>query len=230
MKHHNTLKAIRSGFCKFFNLTSNAIKFTKNGQILIKISNQPIDNEQYIIRFEVTDTGTGISKENQIKLFHSFQQLDISTKKAVGGTGLGLVISKELCKKMGGEIGLVSEEGKGSNFWFSITAKKTDGSAIINLEKSHEEITLTNYFSEYSPKILLVDDNSVNRKVATEILKKANCEVTDAESGLKAIQIFEKNQDFDLILMDIQMPGMDGIETTQRLKSEFAGDCQKWWQ
>ena len=209
------------------NLTSNAIKFTKNGQILIKISNQPIDNEQYIIRFEVTDTGTGISKENQIKLFHSFQQLDISTKKAVGGTGLGLVISKELCKKMGGEIGLVSEEGKGSNFWFSITAKKTDGSAIINLEKSHEEITLTNYFSEYSPKILLVDDNSVNRKVATEILKKANCEVTDAESGLKAIQIFEKNQDFDLILMDIQMPGMDGIETTQRLKSEFAGRLPK---
>ncbi|MCA0362476.1 MAG: PAS domain S-box protein [Bacteroidetes bacterium] len=209
------------------NLTSNAIKFTKNGKIAILISSQIAENNQFKIKFEVTDTGTGISRENQDKLFHSFQQLDISTKKAVGGTGLGLVISKELCKKMGGEIGLVSEEGKGSNFWFSILAKKTESSEISKLEKSHEEITLTNYFSQYSPKILLVDDNSVNRKVATEILKKANCDVTDADSGMKAIQIFEKNQDFDLILMDIQMPEMDGIETTQRLKEKFAGILPK---
>jgi PAS domain S-box-containing protein len=203
------------------NLTSNALKFTTNGQIDIRITAKEVWNENYEIKFEIIDSGIGISPENQEKLFNSFQQLDISTKKQFGGTGLGLVISKELSRQMGGEIGLISKQGEGSNFWFTITSKKTNPEQVISHEKVHEEITFLNYFKDFSPKILLVDDNSVNRKVATEILKKANCEIISAESGMEAIEIYQEIQDFDMILMDIQMPEMDGIETTQRLKKEF---------
>lgn len=203
------------------NLTSNAIKFTPEGEINIKISSKIMDGIKHKVKFEVIDSGIGISEDNQKKLFNSFEQLDISSKKSFGGTGLGLVISKELCKKMGGEMGLISEENKGSNFWFTILAESSDLKIIESNIQLNPEISLTNYFKSYSPKILLVDDNAINRKVASEILKKANCHVRTADSGKKAIELFSENQDFDLILMDIQMPEMDGIETTQKLKEIF---------
>lgn len=203
------------------NLTSNAIKFTPQGEINIKISSQIIEGIKYQLKFEVIDSGIGISEENQKKLFNSFEQLDISSKKSFGGTGLGLVISKELCKKMGGEMGLISEENKGSNFWFTILAESSDLKVIESNIQLNPEISLNNYFKSYSPKILLVDDNAINRKVASEILKKANCHVKTVDSGKKAIELYSENQDFDLILMDIQMPEMDGIETTQKLKELF---------
>jgi PAS domain S-box-containing protein len=203
------------------NLTSNAIKFTQNGTIRVNVSSEKIDLENKLFKFEITDTGIGISDENQKKLFHSFQQLDISTKKSFGGTGLGLVISKELSRKMGGEIGLISNENVGSNFWFTIKAKIANQTEINAEESVSKEISFINYFKNTSPRILLVDDNAVNRKVASEILKKANCTVESADSGKKAIELFSENNDYDLILMDIQMPEMDGIETTQRLKKQF---------
>lgn len=203
------------------NLTSNAIKFTQNGTIRVNVSSEKIDLENKLFKFEITDTGIGISDENQKKLFHSFQQLDISTKKSFGGTGLGLVISKELCRKMGGEIGLISNENVGSNFWFTIKAKIANQTEINAEESVSKEISFINYFKNISPRILLVDDNAVNRKVASEILKKANCTVENADSGKKAIELFSENNNYDLILMDIQMPEMDGIETTQRLKKQF---------
>jgi PAS domain S-box-containing protein len=209
------------------NLTSNAIKFTQNGLIKVNVSSKEIENGEYLVKFEVIDSGIGISEENQKKLFSSFQQLDISTKKSFGGTGLGLVISKELCRKMGGEIGLISNPGQGSNFWFSIKAKPAAQADVKANEAVDDEISFNNYFKLYSPKILLVDDNAVNRKVASEILKKANCNVTTADSGQKAIDIFTENQAFDVILMDIQMPEMDGIETTQKLKQLFGDKLPK---
>jgi PAS domain S-box-containing protein len=209
------------------NLTSNALKFTRDGDINIKVSAKLKKAKTYQIKFEIIDNGIGISEENQQKLFSSFQQLDISTKKSFGGTGLGLVISKELATKMGGEIGLISETNKGSNFWFSIEAESTDQQIVNNLVELNPEIILNNYFSSYQPKILLVDDNSVNRKVASEILKKASCDVVTADSGQKAIDIYRVDPSFDLILMDIQMPEMDGIETTQKLKEEFGTSLPK---
>ncbi|MGL4630936.1 MAG: PAS domain S-box protein [Leadbetterella sp.] len=204
------------------NLTSNALKFTQNGKVTIQVSTDKKSSSKQMIMFKVIDTGMGISKENQKKLFNSFQQLDISTKKSFGGTGLGLSISKELCSKMGGKIGLESEEGKGSTFWFSIYTEESSETEIIKINKEeNSQIKITGYFDTKQPKILLVDDNSINRKVASEILKTANCIIQTASSGKKAIEVYSKDQDFDVILMDIQMPEMDGIETTQILKSKF---------
>ncbi|MCP9756349.1 PAS domain S-box protein [Lacihabitans sp. CCS-44] len=209
------------------NLTSNALKFTQNGIVQVKVSSMLTESNEYLVKFEIIDSGIGISEENQKKLFNSFQQLDISTKKSFGGTGLGLVISKELCKQMGGEIGLISNPNEGSNFWFTIKAKQAVQADVKANAISETEISFNNYFKGYSPKILLVDDNAVNRKVASEILKKANCTVESADSGQKAIDIFSSNQDFDVILMDIQMPEMDGIETTQKLKEKFGDRLPK---
>lgn len=209
------------------NLTSNAIKFTRDGVVRVKVTSLPLASNEHLVKFEIIDSGIGISEENQKKLFSSFQQLDISTKKSFGGTGLGLVISKELCRQMGGEIGLISNPNEGSNFWFTIKAKQAIKADVTASEYSENEISFNNYFKNYSPKILLVDDNAVNRKVASEILKKANCIVESADSGQKAIDIFTQNQDFDVILMDIQMPEMDGIETTQLLKEKFGNQLPK---
>jgi PAS domain S-box-containing protein len=209
------------------NLTSNAIKFTQNGSITIKISALKKTKDEEKIKFEVIDTGIGISEENQSKLFESFQQLDISTKKAFGGTGLGLVISKELVELMGGNIGMVSKLGSGSTFWFTIQPKLADQKEIKTRPNKETEVSIEGYFKELTPKILLVDDNAINRKVAIEILKKAGCNVIGADSGKKAIETVQNNPDFDLIFMDIQMPEMDGIETTKALRRKFGKKLPK---
>lgn len=203
------------------NLTSNAIKFTQNGSITVRITLEDQQGTLQTLKFEVVDTGIGISEENQKKLFNSFQQLDISTKKAFGGTGLGLVISKQLVETMGGEISLSSLLGEGSNFWFTLPAEEAQASQVSEKVSKANEISIEGYFRDFSPKILLVDDNAINRKVAIEILRKANCNVIGADSGRKAIETFQNNPDFDLILMDIQMPEMDGVETTRILREKF---------
>ncbi|SOE23946.1 PAS domain S-box-containing protein [Spirosomataceae bacterium TFI 002] len=204
------------------NLTSNALKFTHNGKVEIKVTKAATKNT---LKFEVIDQGIGITQEDQDKLFSAFQQLDNSTSKSFGGTGLGLIISKNLCKRMEGDMGVKSKIGKGSTFWFTIKAEET-----LDKPDSHtneiNHISLTNYFKN-NPKILLVDDNAVNRKVASEILLKSGCSVTQADSGFAAIDEFEKNNSFDVILMDIQMPEMDGIETTAKLREQFGSKLPK---
>ncbi|MFN3784338.1 MAG: PAS domain S-box protein [Spirosomataceae bacterium] len=201
----------------FSNLTSNALKFTEYGSVRIDVRKVAQKGKKATIKVEVIDTGIGISPQNQALLFASFQQVDNSTKKSFGGTGLGLAISRELCRQMNGDMGVISEEGKGSCFWFTLEIKTT---TIVPIsENIHtKEVKFSEYFIDYQPRILLVDDNMINRKVASEILLKANCLVTTAESGQQAIQKVGQDATFDLILMDIQMPEMDGIETTQRLR------------
>lgn len=197
------------------NLTSNALKFTENGSVTIKVGYQKPK-----LLFEVIDTGIGISVENQHLLFNAFQQVDNSTKKSFGGTGLGLVISKELCNKMNGQMGVKSELMKGSNFWFTIEANATEA-PTTNEVKLNEDKDFNSYFKTLDkPQILLVDDNGINRKVASEILKKANCDVVTASSGAMAIELVQNSEPFDIILMDIQMPEMDGIETMQLLRKK----------
>ncbi|MEY2792905.1 MAG: hypothetical protein RJA76_897 [Bacteroidota bacterium] len=201
------------------NLTSNALKFTENGEVSVRAKLLKQKGDLVSIRVDVTDTGVGISKENIQKLFNTFQQLDNSTKKVHGGTGLGLAISKELTKMMNGEVGVFSEEGKGSTFWFTMELKIGNPALVKEKKVLDASFEIKNTLQSVIPQILLVDDNATNRKVATEILKKAGCVVETANSGQEAIAKLQKKHSFDVVLMDIQMPGMDGMETTQHLKS-----------
>ena len=206
------------------NLTSNALKFTENGEVLISVNTIWTKGRFHKFKVEVIDSGIGISEENLKLLFNAFSQVDNSSRKTFGGTGLGLAISKELCRLMKGDIGVSSEWGRGSTFWFTFETKETN-IAPTQQFNDKQEIIITNAFGNLHPRILLVDDNFVNRKVASEILKKAGCFVDTADSGRKAIEFvsngFKNNQKYDIVFMDIQMPDLDGIETTQLLRKDF---------
>ncbi len=209
----------------FSNLTSNALKFTENGDVTIGVSVVAKKGKFHKFRVEVRDTGIGISPEGLAMLFNSFSQVDNSSKKSFGGTGLGLAISKELAKLMKGEVGVESTDGRGSMFWFTFEVKETS-IAPTNQTSEHQETQIMGVFKDYKPVVLLVDDNAVNRKVASEILRKAGCHVDTAESGFKAIELVTLTHNtakahYDMIFMDIQMPDMDGVETTQKLRAQF---------
>ncbi|GGB88817.1 PAS domain S-box protein [Dyadobacter sediminis] len=206
------------------NLTSNALKFTENGAVKVFLTLEKKDGNFYKIKVEVQDSGIGISAMDKQILFTSFTQLDNSSRKSFGGTGLGLVISKQLCELMHGDIGVESELGKGSTFWFTFETQETSIAQVGTIGQLNEDQPIENVFSDYHPKILLVDDNAVNRKVANEILKKSGCQVDLAESGFKAIEMVKANgmeKGYDIIFMDIQMPDMDGVQTSQELKKLY---------
>ncbi len=201
------------------NLVSNSLKFTeKGGSIDIGFELIEEINKEAIIRVDVRDSGIGISKENQKLLFKSFEQLDTSTTKSYAGTGLGLAISKQLVTLLGGQIGVFSNPGLGSTFWF--TFKASFPKQPIKQDQTQKKIS-KNRLSQaplLNKKVLVVDDNSINREVASEILKKAGCQVQLAVSGEESIEQV-KAHSFDVVLMDIQMPGMDGIKASQEIRN-----------
>jgi len=194
------------------NLIGNAIKFTENGTITISsVVNEEIGKAVHFT-IAIIDTGIGISQEQQDTIFDTFSQADASTTRRYGGTGLGLTISKKLIQLMGGELQVQSELGKGSEFSFSLT-----------LNKDHKDIKKkrrkTDDNSQIQPgKILLVEDDKVNQLIAMKMLKKFNCEVTLARNGEEAVNIFSDNT-FDLVLMDIQMPVMNGIDAAKLIRN-----------
>lgn len=187
------------------NLINNAIKFTNEGGIDVYVKCENKTEEGVFLKFEVIDSGIGISKENQDKLFSAFTQSDASFTRKFGGTGLGLAISKKLSLLLGGGIGLESELGKGSNFWFT-----------ISVEKGKEKVLLEDVAKvriSKSLQILLAEDNKINVLVAKQMIENAGHRVVVANNGMEAVECFQQ-QEFDLILMDIMMPEMDGLEAT----------------
>jgi signal transduction histidine kinase len=165
------------------NLVANALKFTASGEVAISVS---LDQKPAVLRFAVKDTGPGIPKEDQLRIFQRFEQLKEGRQH---GTGLGLAISKELVQTMGGKIGVTSEKGKGSTFWFTASFKKQRA------------------FSKLSLRVLVVDDNLTNQKVASGLLSKIGCEARVAGDEPTAVDLISR-EPFDLVLMDCQMPDM----------------------
>ncbi|MGM0581041.1 MAG: PAS domain S-box protein [Bacteroidota bacterium] len=200
------------------NLTSNALKFTeKNGKVLLHISKEIKDN---LYRIAVEDTGIGISENDQQQLFKLFTQVDNSSTKAFSGTGLGLAISKQLSSLMGGQIGVSSEPDEGSVFWFTLVGENPSAKEIEAYENQKQKVQKSHkikFETDNPPYILIVDDNTINRQVASQILMKSGFKTDLAFSGPAAIEKVKKN-DYDLILMDIQMPIMDGVTATKEIK------------
>lgn len=200
------------------NLTSNALKFTEQGEISLRFLHLSQENKLHKIKVEVHDSGIGIPQEKLAILFQAFSQADNSYTKSYGGTGLGLVISQELCRLMNGEIGVESTLGKGSTFWFTFEAeecKEEDVPIEENFTSKHGGGHIERI--DYAVKILVVDDNSVNLKVAKNILQKSGCVVETAQSGQIALNLVQQNS-YDIIFMDIQMPIMNGLTTTMKIK------------
>lgn len=195
------------------NLVSNAIKFTENGEVRIIIDSKDLSSSRSRIHFSVEDNGIGISESFQKELFRAFTQADTSVTRKFGGTGLGLTISAKLATLMNSEIKITSQLGKGSKFSFEV---ELDHVCKMNLNES-----LNKGSSELSLKgcrVLLAEDNEVNILVAKKMLSKLDCEVTVAKNGEEAVS-FCNESDYDIILMDMQMPILSGIEATLEIRS-----------
>ncbi|BBP44084.1 PAS domain-containing hybrid sensor histidine kinase/response regulator [Thiosulfativibrio zosterae] len=198
------------------NLMGNAIKFTQKGTITLLLEKiQVFDGE--ILKVSVRDTGVGLSKEDQTKLFKPFSQVDASTTRKFGGTGLGLSICKRLTELMGGEIGVDSEPQAGATFWITLPLNQV---AAVLPKAPMGAQTLNTDLSNL--KVLVVEDNIVNRKVIEALLKKFGCQYVSAENGLQALDKLQENE-VDLVLMDCQMPVMDGYEASKQIRAGKAG-------
>jgi signal transduction histidine kinase/CheY-like chemotaxis protein/HPt (histidine-containing phosphotransfer) domain-containing protein len=192
------------------NFCNNAVKFTEHGEIVVKARVQEEDENAQLVCFSVSDTGIGLTEEQMGRLFQAFEQADASTTRQHGGTGLGLAISKKLAQLMGGDVGVTSEVGKGSIFWFTAYLKKGEGTA-----KRLPQPDLR------GRRVLIIDDNAQAREVLSSMLLSMTFVVHEAPSGQEGIELVsqatKRNEPYDIVFIDWQMPGMDGIETGKRI-------------
>ena len=200
------------------NLIGNSIKFTQRGAVSVDVTVDAQTNTTLTLRISVTDSGIGISPEQQRQLFSSFSQADSSISRHYGGTGLGLAISQKLVHLMGGDIGVVSSLDKGSTFWFTTT-----------LTKPHDSVVTANVLTDFSSPpsaklstnkfhILVVDDHEINRKLTVAVLHKGGYQATTAASGAEALTALAAVH-YDAVLMDVQMPGISGLDVTRAIRS-----------
>ncbi|HEX8978965.1 MAG TPA: PAS domain S-box protein [Parasulfuritortus sp.] len=204
------------------NYVANAIKFTDRGRIAMRARVADAGGREILVRFEVSDTGIGIPRDKQSQLFRTFEQADNSTTRKYGGTGLGLAITRQLAELMGGEAGLESEPGKGSTFWFTARLGRREGAALAGAGKPGD---VARYSAESElqrshrgARVLLAEDNPINQEVTTALLGEVGLIVEVAANGAEAVAKAGRNH-YDLILMDMQMPVLSGLEATRRIRA-----------
>ena len=194
------------------NFCNNAVKFTESGEIIVRARVQEKDQEGQLVYFSVSDSGIGLTKEQMGRLFQAFEQADTSTTRQHGGTGLGLAISKRLANLMGGDVGVDSEIGKGSTFWF--TARLGNGAASRRYDVAPDL---------RGRRVLIIDDNPQARAVLSSMLLSMTFEADEAPSGLEGIEMVrhaaESNKPYEIVFVDWQMPGLDGFETGKRIRA-----------
>ena len=188
------------------NLLGNAVKFTSQGEVELKVRYKPLENSRGVFSISVRDTGIGISREQQKKLFKAFSQADSSTTRKFGGTGLGLTISDMIVVQMGSKIQIESIEGKGATFFFELCADTATGEM-----RSHEVIS-------HIKRALVIDDNANNRLILERMLGSWDIDCESCADGLSALDILNKSKPFDIIICDYNMPEIDGLETIQRIQ------------